>query len=58
MTPEFILQLVIAIGAPVAVYVGVRVDLARALAKAETAEATAIRAHDRIDIINQWRAQS
>jgi len=49
MSPEFVLQLVIAFGGPIAVYGAVKADLARALAKAEAAESAAIRAHDRID---------
>jgi len=49
VTPEFFLQLLVALGAPVAVYGAIKADLARALAKAEAAEAAAVRAHVRID---------
>lgn len=52
MTPEFVLQIIVALGGPFAVYGAIKADLARALAKAEAAEAAAIRAHDRIDRIN------
>lgn len=55
ITPEFILQLVLAIGAPVAVYGAIKADLARALAKAEMAETAALRAHDRIDGLHRRR---
>lgn len=49
VTPEFLLQLIVALGAPVAVYGAIKADLARALAKAEAAEVAATRAHARID---------
>lgn len=49
MTPEFILQLLVALGAPVAVYGAVRADLARAIAIAEQADKSADQAHKRID---------
>lgn len=61
--PDWVLQLLGIIGSCAAVYAGVKVDLARAIAKAEEAEhcareaqVTAVRAHDRIDdILNSGR---
>lgn len=49
MTPEFMLQLVLAVASALGVYGAVRADWARAIAKAEAAEMQAMRAHDRID---------
>lgn len=50
---EFILQLVMAMGAPVAVYVGIKADLATTHERAIAAKATADKAHSRIDAILQ-----
>lgn len=62
--PELALQLMAMIGCGAGVYAGIRSDLVRAIAKAESAEgsaqeakAAAIRAHERIDgIIIQVKA--
>jgi hypothetical protein len=56
MSPEFWLQLIAAVGSAVAVYGAIKADLAKALAKAEAAEASATRAHARIDDFHTWRA--
>jgi hypothetical protein len=55
MTPEFWIQLVIGAGSAFAVYGAIRADLARALAKAEAAEASATRAHVRIDNFSTFK---
>lgn len=55
-TPEFLLQLVVAVGSGAAVYAAIRADLARAIAKAEEAAAAASKAHDRIDTLLQRKA--
>lgn len=49
MTPEFLLQLIIAAGAPIAVYVGIRVDQAEIRASAEQAVKDAEKANERLD---------
>lgn len=48
-TLEIVMQVIAAVGPAVAVYGAIKADLARALAKAETAEAAANTAHARID---------
>lgn len=50
-SPEFLLQLVAAVGAAVGVYVGIRADLAVTHAKAQDAKESASEAHNRIDAI-------
>lgn len=55
MTPEFLLQLLVALGAPVAVYGAIKADLARAIEKAEQAANSATRAHERIDDFHNGR---
>lgn len=49
MSPEFILQIILAIGAPVAVYAGIKQDLATMTERATNAANSAARAHERID---------
>lgn len=55
MSPEFVLQLIIALGTigggSVAVYLALRADITRALITAEQAAKNAARAHARIDKI-------
>ena len=51
MSPEFILQLVIGAGSCLAVYVGIRADLARLNERANRAIETADTAHRRIDAL-------
>jgi hypothetical protein len=51
LTPELILQIIMAVGAPVAVYVGIKTDLATTHEKAITAKESADKAHARIDNI-------
>ena len=48
---EFILQLIVALGCPVAVYAGIKSDLAVTREKANTAQSSANLAHRRIDDI-------
>lgn len=48
-TPDFLLQVMLAVGAGISVYAAIRADLAKAIAKAEEAAAAANKAHDRID---------
>lgn len=52
MSQEFILNLILALGAPVAVYAGIKSDLATTLERATQAAASATRAHERIDQIH------
>lgn len=49
MTPEFWLQLVLAIGAGAGVYAAIKSDLTRAIVTAETAAKSANEAHGRMD---------
>jgi len=49
MTPEFILQIIIAVGSGLAVYAGIRADLARLHERATNAQSSADKAHERID---------
>lgn len=49
ITPEFILQLIIAVGSAFGVYGAIRSDLAAALIRAEQAQKDADAAHDRLD---------
>ena len=51
LTPDFLLQLIIGIGSAVAVYAGIKSDLAVTHEKARTAEKSANLAHSRIDNI-------
>lgn len=46
---EFLLQVILAVGAPVAVYAGIKQDLATLTERATQAAASATRAHERID---------
>lgn len=50
MTPEFWMQLVLAVCAGVGVYVAIRTDLVTAKLRAEQAVESAKEAHGRIDI--------
>ena len=50
-TADFLLQMVIALAAAGGVYAGIRIDLARLHERATTAQATANKAHSRIDAI-------
>lgn len=52
MSTEFLLQLALAGGTAAGIYAAIRADLARAIALAEQAIATASRAHDRIDSLH------
>ena len=47
--PDWLLQFIGIVGASCGVYAGVKVDIARAIVKAETAESLALSAHKRID---------
>lgn len=49
MNPDFLLQLLLALGGPFAVYGAIRADLAANKVKAELAERSAEKAHERID---------
>lgn len=49
MTPEFWLQVIVAIGAAFGVYGAIRADLAAAKIRAEHAQKAADEAHGRID---------
>ena len=49
MTTELLLQLIMAIGGPVAVYAGIKSDLATIHERATAAATSAARAHERID---------
>ena len=49
MTPDFLLQLALAIGSGCAVYAGIKTDLARSIVIAEQAKEDAKNAHQRID---------
>lgn len=51
--PDWIIQLVAPLGMGLAVYTGIRIDLAIAKAKAEQAFSTANEAHRRIDRIQE-----
>jgi hypothetical protein len=53
LTPDFLLQLVIGVGSAVAVYAGIKSDLAVTHEKAMNAEKTATNAHKRIDSLLQ-----
>jgi hypothetical protein len=48
-TPEFVLQILIAVGSAFGVYAGVRADLARIHERATSAHESANEAHRRID---------
>lgn len=48
MTPDFLLQLVLAIGAGCAVYAGIKSDLTRAITLSEMAIRDAGTAHERL----------
>lgn len=50
-TPEFVLQLVLALGSAYAVYAGIKEDLAKLHERATTAKESADKAHTRIDEI-------
>lgn len=49
LTPEFVLQLLIAIGASFGVYAAIKADLREALLTARKAETSAANAHERVD---------
>lgn len=49
MTPEFVLQIIIAVASGLAVYAGIRADLARLHERATNAQSSADKAHERID---------
>jgi len=53
ITPEFLLQLIMALGAPVAVYAGIKSDLATTRLQADNAKESAANAHARIDSLLQ-----
>lgn len=49
MTPEFWLQLALAVAAGAGVYAAIKADLTRAITKAEQALIGSSKAHDRLD---------
>jgi len=51
--PDFLLQLVLAVGSAVGVYAGIKSDLTAALIEAKSAKDSANMAHRRIDDILQ-----
>lgn len=56
MEPQMVFEILAIFGSCATVYAAIRVDLAKAIAKAEEAAAAANKAHDRIDDLFRAKA--